>query len=334
MTGRAIPGQWAESPLGALCAEGRFAEALALYQEGRDAWFTTPEAGHLAANAAARLGRFDEAWSLVTGALAQFIRRGDRGSQLRSLNLMGAVCFERGRLSQAETAFRRAARLAEDLTDRAAAARAWNNLGILVHLRRHPRQALDLFLRALSIHEEEGDARGLAQVHHNLALARRDMGELPRATAHLAQAVHWSNQAWDPPLRGLVILGRAELALAYGELAAAAQDIQEGRQLAEASEDGYGIGEAHRLLAALRLREGLPAEAREAAAEAVHRATSLGAAILVVESMAQHALALSALGLPEEAVAEHAAMRNRLQVLDAPRLAHRLEQEWSRRRRP
>jgi tetratricopeptide (TPR) repeat protein len=323
----------AESPLGALSAEGRFAEALALYHEGGDEWFATPDAGHLAATAAARLGRFDEAWALATAALSQFIRRGDRDGQLRSLNLMGAVCFERGHLAPAETAFRSAARLAEDLTDRTAAARAWSNLGILVHLRRHPLQAMDLFLRALALHEDEEDASGMARVHHNLALARRDLGELHRATAHVAQAVHWANQAWDPPLCGLVILGRGELALAYGDLAAAAHDIQEGRELADVAGDGYGLGEADRLLAALRLREGQPAAARDAAVEAIRRATALGAAILAVEAMALHALSLSAMGLDEEAAEEHTALLERLQALDAPRLAHKLEQEWTRRGR-
>lgn len=321
----------AESPLGVLCAEGRFTEALALYRAGGEDWCATPETGHLAAKAAARLGHFDEAWSLATAALAQFIRRGDRSGQLSTLNLMGAVCFERGRLPQAETAFRNAARLAEDVTDRLAAARAWSNLGILVHLRRHPLQAMDLFFRALAIHEEEGDAVGMAQVHHNLGLAHRDLGGFPRAEAHVAQAVHWATQAWDPPLRGLVILGRAELAIARGDLSAATRDLTEGRELATTSSDAYGIGDGHRILALLRLHEGRPAAARDAARDAIRRAESLGATILVVESMAVHARTLHALGQATEAGEEHSRMLARLQALDAPRLAHRLEQEWSSR---
>lgn len=326
-------GRPSESPLGALCAEGRFTEALALYREGGDDWFVTPEAGHLAAKAAARLGHFDEAWSLATAAMTQFIRLGDRSGQLGTINLMGAVCFERGHLPQAETAFRNAARLAEDVTDRPAAARAWSNLGMLVHLRRHPLQAMELFLRALAIHEAEGDAAGMAQVHHNLGLAHRDLGGLPRAEVHVAQAVHWATQAWDPPLRGLVILGQAELAIALGDLSAATHALQEGRELATASGDGYGIGEGHRILAVLRLREGRPGAARDAARDAIRQATSLGATILVVESMAVHAQTLHALGQAAEAGVEHARMLTRLQALDAPRLAHKLEQQWSCRQR-
>lgn len=327
----AVTGPFTDTTLGALCAEGRFSEALALFREGADPWFASPEAGHLAATAAARLGRFGEAWSLASAALTRFTQAGDRPGRLRVLNLMGGVSFERGSLAQAETAFRNAARLAEDLSDVRAAARAWSNLGILAHLRQDALEAMDLLLRAGILHGEEGDARGLAQVHHNVGLALRDLGEYDRAEAEVAQAVHWADQAWDPPLRSLVMLGRAELAMARGNLDEARRDLVQGRELAASSDDQCGIGEAFRVESLLALREGNFAAARIAAREGMGLATTLGADILAIECRALHALALSGQGLLEEAIAEQASVMRRLERLDAPRLAEKIEEAWSRR---
>lgn len=313
-----------------LCAEGRFADALAVYRAGDDPWFASAEAGLLAATAAARIGAFGEAWSLVTPALIRFAKAGDRRQQMRALNLMGGICFERGELARAETAFGTAARMAADLGDEPAAARAWNNLGMVTHLRHQPLAALDMFHRALTLHERHGHAPGIAQARHNLGLVFRDAREYTRATREVAQAVFWADRANDPPLRGVVVLGRAELAIATGDLASATRDLAVSRGLAAAANDGYGVGEAMRVDALLALAEHRYPAADVAASDAVRHATSLGAIILTAESLAVHGLALRALGRRDEAETAYAEATKRLRAVEALGLHQRILHEWER----
>ena len=123
------PADDATHQLRELVRTGHFGEALDWYRrvEGLPAGHR-PDAQLLAATAATRIGEFPLAESLAGQALVKFRARGDADGRMRSLNLLGVIRIERGRLGEAEVSLAEALDLARRLGDSLTAARACNNL--------------------------------------------------------------------------------------------------------------------------------------------------------------------------------------------------------------
>jgi tetratricopeptide (TPR) repeat protein len=310
--------------------QGRFREALSRFEGDQDTRHQSAEAEFHLAMAAARVGEYHRATRLAGSALRRFVDVSNRGGQLHALNLLGGVSFEQGRLDDAECWFRDAQRLAEAIRDAGIGARAWNNLALIAHLRGRPHLAVETWRRALRLYEELQDTRGAVQTHHNLGLAYRELGLLHAAHDHVALAMKLVDQVSDPSLKGLVVLGQAELEFSEGAVDRAAALLEQATQIATASDDQTGLVNAGRLRALMALRARQYQLAKIEATAAREKAELLGARILAAECGVIAALAFRALGDDCTAEPLHRRSCHALERLGADRLSRWADREWTR----
>jgi tetratricopeptide (TPR) repeat protein len=283
-----------------LLAGGRFREVLDRHR-AEGAGVALPEADLAVATAATRLGELDQATGLAQEALGQFRSRADEDGRMRTLNLLGAIAFERGELELASQRFAESLTLARGLGDRLMTGRALNNLASVVHLRGDGEAALSYYREALLVYQQLGDRRGAAETYHNLGLVLRESGATDEAGRASEHAVRHASLVGDPGLLGLVITGRAEVALATGDLAVAEEAVDRADGLAAEADDAVGWAEVRRVRALVALGRGDAGRALEQALMARERAEALGSTLVQAESAAVAAEALKRLRRPAEA---------------------------------
>jgi len=312
-----------------LVRTGCFSEALEYYRRveaspgGR-----RPDAQLLAATAATRLGEFVEAEALASEALAQFRSRGDADGRMRSLNLLGVIRFERGRLGEAEHSLAEALNLATQLGDSLVAARACNNLASAIHLRGRPDEALGLYRGALLAYQRLGDRRGTAEAYHNLGLIYRQLGEWRNAEDATGEALRHAEIVGERGLLALATTGRAELMVERSDLAQAKQELaRAGRWAAEVG-DEVGGAEVERVRALAAYKTGDLDAALTHAESARVVARAYDSAILAAECAALSALTLKRLGRTSEAEERRAEADVGFRSLGALRLRQRLADDW------
>lgn len=326
----ATPADDATGPLRELMRTGRFADALAAF---RDLPPTVvgqrPDAQLLAATAATRLGELGVAEELAGSALELFHARGDADGRLRSLNLLGVIYFERGRMQDSERVLAQALGLANQVGDSLLAARANNNLASSLHLRGRPEEALGLYRGALLAYQRLGDRRGTAESYHNLGLIFRQLGDWRNAEDATAMALRHAELVGERGLLALATTGRAELLVERAQFDQADRELERAERWAEEAGDEIGVAEVHRVaaLAALRARAYTTAfELAEAARAAAHER---GTVLLAAECCAIAALALRRLGRANEAAARKSEAENGFRALGAVSLLERLSRDWS-----
>jgi tetratricopeptide (TPR) repeat protein len=318
-------------PLRELVRSGRFAEALASFRRmSEDVVRHRPDAQLLAATAATRLGELSIAEELAVASLEQFHARGDDDGRLRSLNLLGVIYFERGRMQDAERVLAEALGLANQLNDSLLAARANNNLASALHLRGRPDEALGLYRGALLAYQRLGDRRGAAESYHNLALIFRQLGDWRNAEDATAMAVRHAELVGERGLLALATTGRAELMVERRELSQAGQALDRAERWAVAAGDEIGAAEVQRVRALAALRAQDYEEAFEKAETARAAALECGTALLVAECSGIAALALRALGRDNEAAARKAEAEDGFKALGAVTLLERLRADWEK----
>jgi len=312
-----------------LLDEGRFRDLLAAHASLEPASLRErPEVELVAATAATRVGELEQAAALAGDATAQFRLRGDVDGEARAVNLIGAIDFERGALTEAQRSFVDALSLARRIADTRLEARAANNLASVMMLRGVPATALGLYRDALSAYQRLGDRRGAAETHHNLGLVYRLLGMQREAAAAIEQAVRHAEFAAAPDLMALALMGRAELELERGDLDLAEHTLACAAALCEAADDAIGAAEVVRLQSRTTLRRGDADAALALALGALEVATTFGAALLIGESRAAAALAARAAGHDAEAAAHREAAIVQFQRLGATLFQERFDAEW------
>ena len=311
-----------------LLREGRFKETLERYREidaqpeGR-----RPEVQLLAATAATRLGDLVVSESLADQALQQFRRRGDWDGSMRTLNLLGAIQWERGQTTQAGTSFAEALRLARELNDSLMLARACNNLASVAHLQGRFDEAAGLYRGALLAYQRLGDRRGTAETYHNLGLAYWQAGGWRQGQDAADEAVRHAEMVGDRSLLALALAGRAEIRVERDDVPLAERELEHAQRLALEAVDEIVGAEVHRVrgLAALRKEHWSLALEHAEAAKAValqHDSVQLGAECAWIASRA-----LRALGRLEEAARLRDEAEAGFQQLGAFTLLERLRQD-------
>ena len=312
-----------------LLAAGRFQDALERYREleagpeGR-----RPDVRLLGATAATRLGELAVGTGLAEEALRQFRTRGDWDGSMRSLNLLGAINFERGQMAQSESHFAEALRLARRLGDSLMLARACNNLASVAHLQGRPDEAAELYRAALLAYQRLGDRRGTAETYHNLGLAYRQAGEWLEAEDAAADAVRHAEVVGEPSLLALALTGRAELSVERGDPALAQRELERAARLALQAADEIGGAEVHRIQSLVALQQENWELALEHAEAARTTALAHDSAQLVAECAALAARALREMGRSDEAARLHREAEAGFRKLGAVTLLERLELEW------
>jgi tetratricopeptide (TPR) repeat protein len=316
-------------PLRELMRAGRFTEALAAFRTLPPAVTSRrPDALLLGATAATRLGELVSAEELADAAHEQFRLRGDVDGRLRSLNLLGVIYFERGRMQESERVLSEALGLANQLGDSLLAARANNNLASALHLRGRPDEALGLYRGALLAYQRLGDRRGAAESYHNLGLIFRQLGDWRNAEDATDNAMRHAELVGERGLLALATTGRAELMVERDQLGQASRELDRAEEWAQAAGDEIGTVEVLRVraLAALRARDYEAAfeQAESARAAALER----GTALLAAECAAISALALQAQGRRNEALARKTQAEDGFRALNAVSLLERLARDW------
>ena len=321
----------ATGPLRELVREGRFGDALGYFRQmPEEEGARRPDAQLLAATAATRLGDLSVAEELAMESLRQFHARGDDDGRLRSLNLLGVIYFERGRMQDAERVLAEALGLANHLGDSLLAARANNNLASAFHLRGRPDEAIGLYRGALLAYQRLGDRRGAAESYHNLGLIFRQLGDWRNAEDATAMALRHAELVGERGLLALATTGRAELMVERQQLSQAGQELDRAARWAGEAGDEIGAVEVQRVraLAALHARD--HEGAFELAEDARATALEQGTALLAAECSGVAALALRALKRTNEAAARKAEAEEGFRALGAVALLERLRQEWER----
>ncbi len=324
-----LPGDDPARELRQLVEAGRFREALTEHERGGERLGRVPEAELLAATAATRLGELGRGVTLAESALERFRHRADTDGRMRTMNLLGAIAFEHGRLEEAERCFGEALELARVLEDSRMAANASNNLASVAHLRNRADVALSLYRTALLGYQRIGDRRGTAQTYHNLGLTFRHQQDWLDAEAAAAQAVRHAEQVGEGSLMALAVMGRAEIHLDRQEYSLARQELLRAERLAQQAHDDVGIGEVGRLRALLALREGRPSEALAIALASRDIALRLGILLLQGECAGVAAAACRQLGHTADTERYRAEAEQIFERLGAERLRDELAQRLS-----
>jgi eukaryotic-like serine/threonine-protein kinase len=280
------------------------------------------------ATAAMRQGNLRGASALAAAAEARFRARGDADGRMRAENLLGAVAWETGQVGDAERYFGTALELAHGLDDSLMTARASNNLASVAHLTGRPDLALSLYRTALLSYQRLGDRRGMAETSHNLGIAFRQLGQWTDAERAAEEAVRHADQSGDAALRGLALVGLAELHLELKAWPLAEREIERAAVLAAEGDDPIGVAEAGRLRALLHLGLGHAVAALGEALAARDEAHRLGTALLEAECTTVAARAARAIGNGDQAEELRAEAEAGLTRLGAAGLLERLRKQW------
>ncbi len=316
------------SALRGLVARGSFADALQTYRASSHAAENGAEVQLLAATAATRTGDLQLGAALAAEALERYRLHADDDGQMRALNLIGAISFERGRLEEAEQSFSGALSLARRLDDTLMMARLANNLASVLHLRGDLAAAASLYRSALTSYQRLGDRRFISETWANLAVTFRLVDAWTDAEDAAAEAVRHAELVGEPSLLAPAVSGQAEIRLEHGQPELAAQGIERAARLASEAGDEIGGAEVQRLRAVLALRRGDYEQAVAAALLALDAAERHGSALLGIECAATLALASRALGRTAEANRWRRDALEGYDRLGAERWRARFEREW------
>jgi tetratricopeptide (TPR) repeat protein len=313
--------------LRALLGAGRFQDALEQFRDLTVPESRLPDVQLLAATAATRMGELDVGTNLSVEALGQFSTRGDRDGRMRTVNLLGAIHWERGHIADAEWCFAEALRLARQLEDSVMLARACNNLASVAHLQGRSDEAAALYRGALLAYQRLGDRRGMAETYHNLGFAYRQAGEWREAGSAAANAVRHAEVVGEPGLLALVLGAKAELSIERDDPALAERELQRAAGYAEQSGDEIGRAEVHRVQALNALHQRNWHEALEHASTARAVAVTHDSVLLAAECAGIAARAFKALGQPGESAAHRAEAEAGFRQLGATKLMEKLRRD-------
>ena len=310
-----------------LLNEGRFHDVLKEFRtiEGRS---VAGDVLLMAASASTRLGDLGTGSSLASTALDRFRMRADNDGRIRSLNLLGVIAYESGKLDEARKSFTETLRLAREMHDTTMIARSSNNLASVSYLQGDTLEALNLFRSALLSYQRLGDRRGTAESYHNLGIIFRELEEWSDAEAATAQAVRHAELVGERSLLGMAATGRAEVRLCRGEFSMARQELSWAGRLAAEAGDELGTVEVGRVRALLALAQGEYEDAAHEAENARIAAERLNAAVLQAECAAAAAKALRALGRTALAEARRSEAIRLFQAQGATRRLEQFEKVW------
>ena len=229
---------------------------------------------------------------------------GDKASQRRAVNMIGAACLAIGELDDASGEFARALELATHSEDLLVLARATNNLGAIANMQGDHERALSHYRLALPTFQRLGQRRGLASSYHNLAITYRDLGELEEADDHELRAIEHATDGGVPRLAAMGRVGRAEVALRRGDAALAETTARMAREEFARLGDPQNEADASRLVGAACSAQRHYVEAHEAFDRALAIARERGHALNEAETLRDRAETWLAQGRTAQAVAD------------------------------
>lgn len=285
-----------------LFAARRWADLEARLGELADSELETqPELAFALAAAKFHRGALPDAERHARAARGAFRHQGDHRRQLRALNWLAAVLFERGDLKGAEEGFAEVLDEAAVAGIESLAADAANNLGAVWSLRGEPERALGFYQLCVPLYQKLGDSLNLARAYHNLGIVYRDAGHLDRSAAYFEKAEERARVMKDAQLAAMTLAGRADLAHRRGEAPVAARLAERALRESTKADDPLGRCDALRVLGVVaaargKLEPGLRHLDEAHALARSHGHRQLEAEVLRERGAVHHALGASAAG--------------------------------------
>jgi len=262
-----------------------------------------PELMLLCGIAHARLGEFAEGGRWAQRALDRAIARGHRAVEVRTLNVLGAIALESGRIDDATQYFVKAITAAKGEGDHGTVGRSAGNLGVISTMCGDYARAIGWYTMALAAYQRMDFRAGTADVLNNLSVTYRDMGDYDRAIAIVDEALEAAEAAGERRLANLAYGGRAEIRLLAGDVALARREIEQA--IARERELGDVVSETEdlRVLAGAEAALGRIGVAHKLYHDVIERATSFPRPLLVAQAQRDLARMLYKRGQVTEAVA-------------------------------
>jgi serine/threonine-protein kinase len=201
----------------------------------------------------ARLGRHDEAETALRQSLSAAILQGDREQMLDLYRELSEECTRRGNLQGAIVELQEGL----DLCTLGEGPRArlelplWRYLlaiSAAVRASGHPAEARPWCTHALFQADQDGDLLGQMRCHAELGVLMRDTSQPLLAEQHTARALEHARYFGDRLSTSELLLERARLRAARGEVAEARHSCDEALRLAKVVEWKAGVRAAERAL--------------------------------------------------------------------------------------
>jgi diguanylate cyclase (GGDEF)-like protein len=180
----------------------------------------------------------------------------DRAQLLETLNVLGIIYGETGKLEGALETFLSNYKLCNELSKPERASVALNNAAIIYNLLGDYTSALEHYTRALELCQTLGYREGTGRAIKNIGATHLEMKHYHEALEYFHQALSFKEVTDEPQLHSytLVDIGRCHKAL--GNTESALTYVSKGLQLAELIENRTGIADALDELGALHLERG------------------------------------------------------------------------------
>ncbi len=182
---------------------GDTARAEVLVRDARTFAEATGDAGlvarcdHSLAESARRLGRFDEAATLLERAKAGFDAVGDAAGAAGVLQVTGTVAAQRGDTTLARERYMESLRIREEIGDTAGVAALTSNLGIVAQQQGDGAAARAFANRALELYTGLGDRRRIGTCQVNLAWMDGLAGDHESARRRNQEAIRMAAEVGD-----------------------------------------------------------------------------------------------------------------------------------------
>ena len=240
-----------------------------------------------------RLGRAGEAKGAMERSHKLFVDTGEPRGEVRALNAIAHIAYDRGRFSRAMSLFGKTLETTRRIGNLEWIAGALQNQADILLVQGRLDEAGPLLTEALDLVREAAIRPQESLVLTNLAYLGLRQGELSEARSRAAEAIRITRDIEHPYARQARLFVEGSIRLAGGELGAAEEDFEAGLDLARGAQDPYQADfQCHLGLVELA-RRNFP-DARAHLEEALRMRESLGNEPLVAE--AEAALAWVALG--------------------------------------
>jgi putative nucleotidyltransferase with HDIG domain len=217
-----------------------------------------------------------------------------------ALNVGGVFDLQNGDFDAASLTFRRAAERAGG--DPALLAKVEQNLGIVANIRGDLPAALEHYKRSLDAFQGAGDELGCALAYNNLGLVSADQQLWDEADWYYRLCLRTAERVGDVYLRGLALMNRTEVLLAWGRHEEARGDAQAALAIFDQLGATRHRSETYRVLGVVARETGAADEAEARMRTAVALAAEAEAALEEAEAWRELALLYQGLNRNQDAL--------------------------------
>ena len=142
-------------------------------------------------------GKVKEALDYYSRSLKTYEKTGNKSGIALALNNIGYLYKNKGQIKEALDYFSRSLKIREEIGNKEGIALALNNIGFLYQNKGQIKEALDYYSRSLKIYEEIGDKRGIATALNNIGLIYKNQGQVQEALNYYNRSLKLREEIGD-----------------------------------------------------------------------------------------------------------------------------------------